>query len=215
MTDRERTERQANADFAGALLGGISEHAVKPTAARIKARPAKPTARKSQCALIGRAPLDLLFHGAQAVDDQRGVKLMDGLADGALDARRRSRRLHVDRDAAGMLLLCIGLIDCGAERRTQISVANVAHDADDGDVVVRLVARALHDLAADGILRSSEEAFGSGKIDDGDLRLALCVCRGKFATHKDRLMNGGKVASGDARLLEVHVLIFGWLVSLD
>src|SRR5579863_8553685 len=28
-------------------------------------------------------------------------------------------------------------------------------------------------------------------------------------------MNGGEVARGDARLLEVHVLIFGWLVSLN
>ena len=77
------------------------------------------------------------------------------------------------------------------------------------------VARAFHQLAADGILRRSEEALGEGKVDDGDFGLALCVGGREFAAHKKRLMDSGEVARGDARLLEVHALVFRGLIALD
>ncbi len=114
-----------------------------------------------------------------------------------------------------MLLLQVGLVDRGAERRAQIGVPDVADHADDGDVVVLLVACAFHQLAADGILRRAEEALGEGEIDDGDFGLALGIGGCEFAARKKRLMERGEVAGRDARLLEVHALVFGRLVSLD
>ena len=74
---------------------------------------------------------------------------------------------------------------------------DVADDANNGDVVVRLVACAFHQLPADGILRRAEESLGKGQVNDRNTRLSLGVGRGKFPARKKRLAQRGKVAGRD------------------
>ena len=113
-----------------------------------------------------------------------------------------------------MFLLEVGLINSGSQRGTKISVPDVADNADDGDVEVLLITRAFHQMAAHGILGRTEETLCEGEIDDGNVWLALGISGREFASHEKRLMDGGEVAGRDARLLEIHPLIFCRLVSL-
>ena len=58
-----------------------------------------------------------------------------------------------------MLLLQVRRVNRRAQRRAQIGVADVAGDAHDGGIVLDVVASALGDLAADGVLRGAEESL--------------------------------------------------------
>ena len=89
-------------------------------------------------------------------------------------------------------------------------MANIANDANDGDVV--LVAGA--DLATERGLGRRVETLCEGGIDDGYFGLPFCVGGSEFATDEERLMKGGKVSGGNPRLLEVQVFVFGGLISL-
>ena len=80
-----RAQRQAHADFAGALFGGVGEHTIEADRGEQHGQRRKADGEKREGALVGSAAVHLLFHGAQAIDNQRGVEPMNGLADGAFD----------------------------------------------------------------------------------------------------------------------------------
>ncbi len=88
---------------------------------------------------------------------------------------------------------------------------DVADHAHDGDVELRSLPPPLPRSA--GQLRSAEyqESFREGQIHDCDLGLALGVGGGEFPARENGLMQRGEVSGRDARLLEVHVLVFAGL----
>ncbi len=79
-----RAQCEAHTDFARALLGGVRQHAVEADRRQQQSQSRKADGEKRKSALLGCAVVDLLFHGAQAVDDQCGIKLVNGLADRSL-----------------------------------------------------------------------------------------------------------------------------------
>ena len=110
------------------------------------------SARASEALLI-----DLRVHGAQAVDDQRGVELMHGVADGGLDNVGRAGDARVDLHAGGMVKLQIGAVDRRSDIGAKVLVPDVAHHADDGGVELGVGAAALGNHAAKRILRRAED----------------------------------------------------------
>ena len=91
----------------------------------------KSDGEKCQRALVRGAAVDFLVHGAKAIDHQRGIELMDGLADRGLDGSGGSGDPHVHLHAGRMLSLQIRPIHCRAHIGAQVGMLDVAHHAHD------------------------------------------------------------------------------------
>src|ERR1700738_3893925 len=100
---------------------------------------------------------------------------MNRLPDRSFEALGGTGGSEVHHNTGGVLLLQIGFVDGWPEGRAEIGMLDVADDAHDGGIELRIVAAPFHYLAADGVSRRAEEALGESEIDDSDFGLPIGI----------------------------------------
>ena len=126
-----RAEREADADLAGALLGGVGEDAVESDGGENEGEDGEAYGEDGECAFAKGGELGLGFHGAEAADDESGIEVVHRFADRGFAGFGRLRGLDVELHAVGVLHLCVGTVDGGAKFCAEIGVTDVADDSDD------------------------------------------------------------------------------------
>lgn len=107
------SEGEADADFAGALFGGVGKDTVEADGGKDQREEREADGKDGEGLFAGGDDVGLGLYGTEAVNDQGGVEVVNCPPDGGYSRLGRLRGLNVDLNAVWMLVLEIGAIDGG------------------------------------------------------------------------------------------------------
>ena len=142
-------------NLSRALLGRVAQHAVETNRSEQHSQCRKPDGKKGQRAFIRRAAINLRLHCAKTVNHERGVDLVNGLANRTLHRLWRRRCLHIDDHSSRVLLLEVRHVNRRAQFRSKIRVLDVADNSNYRDLKLGTITRSLSQLTANCVLRRS------------------------------------------------------------